>query len=151
MWTLAVVVLHIFAEHLQKVALIEHDQVVKALAAEGPNDSLRHRVRVGGTYRCHDRRNPDARSVLNEVLAITTVVVANEIPGLCAPGRRFDDLSPDPLRRRVPRDVDVDDAPAAMRDEDQSVYRAEREGLHREQVDRPDRGGVVVEEGAAAL
>ena len=90
-------------------------------------------------------------ALLREVLAVTAVVVANEIPGLCAPGRRFDDLSPDPLCRRMPRDVDVDDAPAVMRDEDQHVYRAEHEGLHREQIDRPDRGRVVVEEGAPAL
>ena len=70
----------------------------------------------------------------------------------CAPqGDHFDDLSPDPLCRRMLCDVDVDDPPAAMRDEDQRVYRAERECLHREQVDRPDRGRVVVEEGAPAL
>jgi hypothetical protein len=54
MGTLAVVMLHIFAEYLQEVALIQHDHMVKALAAERPNDSLRHRVRVGGAYRCHD-------------------------------------------------------------------------------------------------
>src|SRR6266511_2826554 len=97
---------------------------------------------------CHDRRDPNARSALNEVLAVTAVVVANEIPGLYAPGRPCDDLLPDPLCRRMPRDVDVDDPPAAMRDEDQRVYRAEREGLHREQVDRPDSGSVVLQEGA---
>jgi hypothetical protein len=48
MWTLAVVVLDIFAEHLQEMALIQHDQVVKTLAAERPDDSLCHGVRVGG-------------------------------------------------------------------------------------------------------
>src|SRR6266511_2165490 len=148
MWPLAVVVLHIFVEHLQEMTLVQHDHVVEALAAERPDDSLRHRVSVWGMHGCHDRRDPDARSTLNEVLAITAVVVANEIPGLCAPGRRFDDLSPDPLCGRMPRDIDVDDAPAAMCDEDQRVYRAEHECLHREQVDRPDRGRVVVQEGA---
>jgi hypothetical protein len=66
-----------------------------------------------------DRRDPDTRSALQEVGAVTAIVVANEIPGLCAPGRRFDDLSPDPLCHRMPRDVGVDDAPAAMRDDDQ--------------------------------
>src|SRR6266571_8395912 len=135
MRTLAVVVLHIFAEHLQEMALVQHDQVVEALPTECPDDLLCHRVGVWGLHWCHDRRDPDAHSALNEVLAVTAVVVANEIPGLCAPGRRCDDLSPDPLCRRMPRAVDVDDAPATMRDEDQRIYRAEGECLHREQVD----------------
>jgi len=133
-------------EHLQEMALIQHDHVVEALPAERPDDSLCHRVSVWGMQGHHDRRDPDARSAVNEVLAITAVVVANEIPGLCAPGCPFDNLSPDPLCRRMPRDVDVADAPAAMRDEDQHVCRGEHECLHREQIDRPDRGRVVAQD-----
>src|SRR6266545_7499581 len=116
MWTLAVVVLHIFAEYLQEMVLVQHDHVVEALPAKRPDDSLCHRVRVWGRHGCHDRRDPDARSAVNEVRAITAVVVANEIPGLCVPGRPCD-LLPDPLCGRMRCDVDVDDAPAAMRDE----------------------------------
>ena len=103
------------------MSLIQHDQVVEALPAERPDDSLGHSVGVWGMYWRHDRRDPDARSALDEVLAVTAVVVANEIPGPCAPRRRFDDLSPDPSCGRVPRDVDVDDTPPAMRDEDQRI------------------------------
>ena len=106
--------------------------------------SLGHSVGVWGLHRCHDRRDADSRRALDEVLAVAAVVVANEIPGPCAPRRRFDDLSPDPLRRRMLGDVDVDDPSAAMRDEDQHIYRAEHECLHREQIDRPDRGRVVL-------
>jgi hypothetical protein len=79
----------------------------------------------GGAYRCHDRVDPDARSVLREVAARTAVVVANEIPGACAPGRRFYDLSPDPLCRRVLRVTltwMTRLRPGAMKT---SVYRAE--------------------------
>ena len=102
MRTLAVVVLHIFAEHLQKMSLVQHNQVVEALPAERPDDALCHSVGVWGLHWRHDRRDPDARSALNEVLAVTAVVVANEIPGPYAPGRRFDDLAPDPT---VPSDA----------------------------------------------
>src|SRR5437870_3555805 len=100
MWPLAVVVLDIFAEHLQEMALVQHDHVVEALPAKRPDDALCHSVSVWGMHGCHDRRDPDARSALNEVLAITAVVVANEVPGLHAPGRSFDNLSPDPLCHR---------------------------------------------------
>jgi Copper/zinc superoxide dismutase (SODC) len=65
MWTLAVVVLHIFAEHLQEMALVQHDQVVEALPAERPDDALGHRVGVWGLHRGHDRRDPHACDVLN--------------------------------------------------------------------------------------
>src|SRR6266511_2599796 len=109
MWTLAVVVLHIFAEHLQEMSLVQHDQVVEALPTKGPDDSLRHGVRVWGMHGCHDRRDPDACSALREVGTVTAVVVANEEPGPCALRRRLDDLAPDPLCGRVPGDVDVDD------------------------------------------
>jgi len=34
MWTRPVVVLDIFAEHLEEMALTQHDQVVEALTAE---------------------------------------------------------------------------------------------------------------------
>ena len=74
-------------EHLQEMALVQHDHVVEPLPAERPDDSLCHRVSVWGMQGRHDRRDPDARGAVNEVLAVTAVVVANEIPGLCAPGR----------------------------------------------------------------
>jgi hypothetical protein len=62
------------------MALVHHNHVVKALAAERPDDSLGHSVGAWSPHRCHDRRDPDARSALNEVLAVAAVVVANEIP-----------------------------------------------------------------------
>jgi hypothetical protein len=104
MWPFAVVMLHIFVEHMQQMALVQHDQVVKALPAERPDDPLCHSVGVGGIDWGHDRRDPDAGCALNEVFTVTAVTVANEIPGPCASGRRFDDLLPDPLRRRVRRE-----------------------------------------------
>jgi hypothetical protein len=39
----------LFAEHLQEMALVTHDQAVEALAAQRPDNSLRHSVRVGGS------------------------------------------------------------------------------------------------------
>ena len=58
MRTPPVVVLDIFAEHLQKMSLVQHDQVVEALPAERPDDALGHRVRVWGMHWRHDRRDP---------------------------------------------------------------------------------------------
>jgi len=61
---------------------------------------------------------------LDEVLAVTAVTVAKQIAGVRSPRCGLDQLSPDPLCCRVLRDIDVDDAPTAMRDEDEGIYRA---------------------------
>jgi hypothetical protein len=39
-------VLHLCAEHLQEIALVQHDHVVEVVAAQRPDDSLHHNVLV---------------------------------------------------------------------------------------------------------
>ena len=86
-----------------------------------------------------------------EVAAVDGVPVPHQVPRPAAPGGGLDQLPPDPRRRRMRGDGDVDELAPRVRDEEQHVQRPERQGLDGEQVGGPDAGGVVPQEGAPGL
>ena len=86
-----------------------------------------------------------------EVAPIHRIVITEQMAWLGAPGRRLDQLPPDPRRGRVRGDVHVHQLPAAVGDEHQNVERLERECLHSEQIRGPEVMGVVGQKCAPGL
>src|SRR5438270_8706711 len=62
---------------------------------------------------------------------------AEQVPRLIAPGRRLDQLAPDPGGRGVGGHVDMHQFAPAVSDEHEYVQCLEGEGGHREQVGGP--------------
>ena len=83
-----------------------------------------------------------------DVDAIDPIPVMNQIARLLAVRRGVEELLPDPGHRWVLGDVEVDQVAAGMLDEEEHVQGLEGQGLHHEQVHGPDRGELVVQEGA---
>ena len=146
-----VVVVDVLVEHTQQMLLVQHDDVVQTFPPQCSDDSLGDGIGVRRVHRCHDRRDPDVRCALDEVLAVTAVMIANEVARRCSPRRGLDNLLPDPLSCRVLGDVHVEDSSASVGDEDDRIERPERERLYGEEVDGPDFGSVVTQEGAPGL
>ena len=62
-------------------------------------------------------------------------------------GKRFAQLLDDPLRRRVPSHVAVQDLPASMFDDEEAVEQLEGQRRYREEVESDDHLAVILEEG----
>jgi len=84
-------------------------------------------------------------------MAVDVVSVVDQMSWLTAPSAGFDHLSPDPRRRRAGRNVEVNQLPARVADEEQHVQRLKADRLHHEQVRRPDALDLVAQECSPAL
>ena len=125
--------------------------VVEAFSAKCADHSLDDRIRPRRSNGCGDGIDTDPSGSLTEVTAIHRIPISKEVTWFVSPGRRLDQLAPDPGGSRIGRHVDVHQLTPLMRDEDQHVQRLEGEGLHGQQVYRPEVVGVVGQERAPGL
>jgi hypothetical protein len=116
-----------------------HDDLIEALAAKGADESFGDRVRPRRPDRRQERLDPETASPLDEVAAVDRVPVADQLAGCPSPRSRSDQLPPDPRGGRAGGDVQVQKLAPDVADEREHLQRAERQGLHRQQVGRPDR------------
>ena len=87
----------------------------------------------------------------DERVAVTAVAVADEVAWLLTPRRGRDQLAPDPLGGRMRGDVQMDDPPPVMRNEEEDVQGVEGNRRYREEVGGPDVWCMIAEEGAPGL
>src|SRR5438270_9713112 len=80
-----VVVADEFAQHRRQVLLVQHDQVVEALATECPNDALGDRVRPRSPNGRGDAVDIHATGPLAEVATIHGISIAEQMPWLLPP------------------------------------------------------------------
>ena len=133
-----------------QVPRVERHAVIHALASERPDPALGHGIRVRSPHRCHDRLNSKPRRPGHAVVPVGAVAVSDQIARAMVPGRGLDQLLPGPGRRGMGRAVDVLDAAARLRDDEEDVHRPERERRYGTDVRRPDDAARVVEEGPPA-
>jgi hypothetical protein len=96
-----------FIEHLPEVPLIDDDEVVETVGANGPHDPLGKRVRLGRLRRGSHPGNAQSGQPLVKVPTVIRVPIVNEKCRLPTQGRRLDHLAPDPGGRRAGRDAEV--------------------------------------------
>ena len=75
MRTLLVVILDEFCQYGPKMLLVQDDDVVKALSAQGPDHSLRDGIRLWRVDRRGDSVDADALGALSEVAAIDCIAI----------------------------------------------------------------------------
>ena len=108
-------------QDLPQVPLVEWNEVVETCATRRFDQSLATRVRLrdaGGCFQHAKMHGP--QRVVNSGREHGIAIVHHEPVRLVA-GQDGSELLRRPLGRRMRRDVDVDDASAAMRDGDQRV------------------------------
>ena len=101
--------------------LVQHDYVVKTLLAQGPNYPLRHRVRQWRPVGRFDVFDANTCELAPEVTTVSIVPIMDQVSRLPAPGGGFDHLPPDPGRRRAGGDVEMNQFPALVADEEEYV------------------------------
>ena len=146
-----VVVRDVLPQHQSQVALIDDDQMVETFAPERSEHTLRDGVRLQWPHRSEDRLDPDRSCLVDEGTAVRAVAVPDQITGLLPPRRRLQQLTPHPRRCRMCRHVEMHDAVARVRDEEEDVQRLEGERLDGEEVRSPELRAVLGEEGSPGL
>jgi hypothetical protein len=104
-------------EGRSQVPLVEGDEMIRALPAEGPDHPFRDGVRPGRPDRAEQRREAQAPRPPRDVAAADGVPVARQVARLPAPGRRLEELPPDPGRGGMGGDVRVHQLAATAADE----------------------------------
>jgi hypothetical protein len=98
------------------VRFAQHDQVVDALSTEGADHAFRKGILPGRSRRDEHFIDAHVLESMPEVVAIDPVSITEQVSGLAAVRREgLDDLLGGPLRRRVIRDVEVEDASIFVR------------------------------------
>src|SRR5712692_2811022 len=138
MRSITVVVMEELDEQREQMALIQHDDVVKTLLAKGPHYPFRHRVCQRRPVGCLVIFDANASELAPEVSTVHIVPITDQVSRLTAPGGGFDQLSPDPGRRRASGDLALNQLPALVADEEEHIQALEADRLHHEQVCRPD-------------
>ena len=133
------------------MSLVEHDDVVETLAAHRADHAFDIRILPRGARRGPDIRQADRRDRPSEGVIEDRVAIVQEKARRHLPRKGFSQLPARPRQCRVRRHVDVQYAPARVGEDDEDEQHATGEGRHREQVERDERAGVILEEGAPCL
>jgi hypothetical protein len=146
-----VVVRDVLRQHRPQVPFVDDYQMVETLASQRPDETLGDRVRLRRPDRREQGSDADPGGAGDERAAVAAVAVVDEVARLLTPRRRRDQLAPDPLGGRMRGDVQMDDPPPVMRNEEEDVQGAEGNRRYREEVGGPDVRCMIAEEGAPGL
>jgi hypothetical protein len=116
-----VMILKICRQNPAQVALIEDDDVIEAFAANLPNDALDVRVLPWRPRRGNDFFDAHRVNSIAEALTIRCVNVAQQIARRRVPRKGLGHLAREPGLRRVLGDIEVNDPPSIMAEDDQGV------------------------------
>ena len=131
--------------------LVEHYHVVQALTSNGAYKALRVRIlprRLGRGEHFAHAHPPDSGP---ERLPINRIAIPQEITGHITPRKRLDHLLCRPFRAGVGGDVEMEEAPPLVRQDDKDIENSKGDGRHDEEVRRDQLLRVVVQESPPRL
>jgi hypothetical protein len=133
------------------MSFVNHEDVVEALPPDRADQALDERS-LPRRARCNeDLLNSHAANPIPEVGTMDPISVTEHVPGRCVVRKRFDDLLGRPALRWMTGDVEVNDHPSMVLENQEANEDAEVHGRDCEEVDRRDLANMVVQEDAPSL
>ena len=108
------------------MSLVEHDDVMKALASEGADHPLRVRILPWRSWCCYDFFDAHVLDPPAEVITVDRIPITDQKSRRLVFGKRLDDLLSCPLGRRMRSDVEMDDVTSVVAHYDEGEQYAER-------------------------
>ena len=130
------------------MGLVEDEEMIQALPADGADHPLHERVLPGCAWGGEDLADPHALDVPHELLAVDTVTITEQVSRSGIIRERLDELPGGPGCRVMVGDVEVNEFTAVMAKDHEREQQAEGEGRDHEEVDSDELLGVRGEEGA---
>ena len=129
-----VVIIEVGFENAVKMAFAKNDHMVEAFSANGTDQSLDVRIlprRVRGTDDFLDAQVLDA---ILEPLAVDAIAVTVQVSWRLIERKCLGDLPSRPFGGGMSGDVEVNDAPPVMAENDEAIQHAKRGGRHGEEI-----------------
>ena len=101
------------------MAFVEHDDVPKALAFDGPDHRLGVWILPWRLWGANDFFDSRVRDSLLEEVAVDSVAITNQKPRCFFVRKGLDDLLRGPFRRRVRRHIEMHDPPPIVAQNDE--------------------------------
>src|SRR5690242_10382995 len=140
------VIADVLADDTAQVFFIDRNDIVEDLAATASNPPFGGSVLPRGVNARPSCFESGRLQECNHVLVKDGIVIENRVAIRTGFRKRFAELLHDPIRRRMPRHVEMQDSATFVLDHEETVQHAEGRGRHREEVERDDRLAVVVKE-----
>ena len=142
------VVVHVLSKHSPEMPLIEDDHMVEALTPDRPDHPLGVRVLPGRPSCGLDLLDAKRRYPTCEIEAVDPVSISDEISWNCFPLESLGDLLACPRRSRVRGDIEMEDLPSCVVQDEEDVQNSEGGSRHGEEIDRDDVRGMIGQEGS---
>src|SRR5215475_7940476 len=142
-----VIIAHVLGEQTLEMPFVEHDHMIEQVASNTANDPFAVWILPGTPWRNLDLFEAHVLYTLLNMIAVDAVPVTKQIMWRCIPRKRFNELLGGPWRCGVFGEVDMDDAPAVMSQQDEHEQYAEGGGWHGKKIARHDIRNMVVEKG----
>ncbi len=133
------------------MSLVEHDDVLKALAFDGAYYSFGIWILPWRSWRANNFFDAHIRDSLLKEVAVDSVAITNQKPRCFLVRKGLDDLLCGPFRRWVRRHIEVHDMSSIVAQYDKREQYAKCRCRHREEVDAHCIRHVILQKSAPCL
>ena len=145
-----VVVTNILREETFQVALVNCDDVIQEITAATPYPTLCNSILPRTLEPGADRIHAEGSNRCGDFQSILGITIKDDEPRGGSKWKCFSQLLDDPQACRMLCDVEVQDAPTVVTDDEKTIKGAERDRRNREEVHCGNRFPVIAEKGKPA-
>jgi hypothetical protein len=142
-----VVVANILREEAFQVAFVNCDDVIQEITAATPYPTLCDSILPRTLERGTDRIHPQGSNRCWDFQSILGITIKDDEPRSGSKWKCFSQLLDDPRACRMHCDIEVQDAPTIVTDDEKAIERAEGHRWNNEEVHRGNRFPVITEKG----
>src|SRR4029077_14342697 len=143
--SILVIIADILGEKPFQVPFVDRDHVIEQIAPATFNPALGYAVLPRTLLRRSDRGDPQRSDSWRNLRSIFAIAVEDQKPRSRVQGKGFPQLLNDPCARRMLRNIEVQNMPPVMANDEKAIERAERKGRYREEVHRGNRFPMIAE------
>src|ERR1700737_46475 len=146
-----VVVANILREPAFQVAFVNCNDVIQEITAATPYPTLCDSILPRTRERRADRIHPQGSNRCRDFQSILGITIKNDEPRSGSKWKCFSQLLDDPRACRMLCDIEMQDAPTIVTDDEKAIEHPEGDHRNREEVHRGNRFPVITEKGKPAL
>jgi hypothetical protein len=150
MCAVLVVVANIPREPAFQVVFVNRDEVIQEITPATPYPTLCDSILPRTFERSADRMHPQGSNRCGNFQSVLSITIKDDEPRSESKWKCFSQLLDDPRACRMLCDIEVQDTPKIVTDDEKTIERAEGNRRNREEVHRGNRFAVITEKGKPA-
>src|SRR5882762_10332404 len=151
MCAILVVVSNILRKQASQVAFVNCDDVIQEITPATPYPALCDSILPRTSERGADRTHAQGPNRCGDFQSILGITIKDDEPRSGSKWKRFSQLLDDPRACRMLGDIEVQDTPTIVTDDEKAIEHAEGDRRNSKEVHRGNRFPVITEKGKPAL